>query len=47
MYDLNISIVYVEEPQDGWKDVYGRYDAMSLMDIIRTVQDSNRWGRKM
>lgn len=41
MYDIEIPMVYVEELQDGGRDAYGRYDAMSPMDIIRTVQDAS------
>lgn len=38
MHDINVPIV-VGEPLDRGEDVYGRYDAMSLMDVIRIVQD--------
>lgn len=40
MHEIKVPIVYVEEIQDGRRDAYGRYTAMSPIDVIRTVQDT-------
>lgn len=41
MYDIKIPIIYVERSRDRGRDVFGRYDVMSPLDIIRIVQDAN------
>lgn len=40
MPELRVPVVYVEEIQDGRKDAYRRYIAISPIDVICTVQDT-------